>query len=86
MVNVRWFLGELFCQSIIHSVPSRGDPGIPFNDTSNFRLDIAVAGQQILGDFLIGLQAGNEPDLYLRHGHRTAVRLIFFSTSFPLAI
>ncbi|KAG6864522.1 hypothetical protein C0991_008984 [Blastosporella zonata] len=44
--------------------------GIPFNDTSNFRLAIAEQGQAILGDYLIGLQAGNEPDLYARHGHR----------------
>ncbi|KAG5640479.1 hypothetical protein DXG03_008374 [Asterophora parasitica] len=44
--------------------------GIPFNDTSNFRLQIAEQGQAILGDYLIGLQAGNEPDLYARHGHR----------------
>ena len=47
--------------------------GIPFNDTSNFRLGIAEQGQTILGDYLIGLQAGNEPDLYGRHGHRPAV-------------
>ncbi|KAF5376683.1 hypothetical protein D9615_007846 [Tricholomella constricta] len=44
--------------------------GIPFNDTGNFRLAIAEQGQAILGDYLIGLQAGNEPDLYARHGHR----------------
>ncbi|KAG6848315.1 hypothetical protein H0H93_001260 [Arthromyces matolae] len=41
--------------------------GIPFNDTTNFRLAIAERGQEILGDYLIGLQAGNEPDLYTRH-------------------
>ncbi|KAF8816878.1 hypothetical protein BYT27DRAFT_7127069 [Phlegmacium glaucopus] len=46
--------------------------GIPFNDTSNFRLGIAEQGQQILGDRLIGLQVGNEPDLYAAHGHRPA--------------
>ncbi|KDQ23855.1 glycoside hydrolase family 79 protein [Pleurotus ostreatus PC15] len=44
--------------------------GIPFNDTNNFRLGIAETGTAILGDYLIGLQAGNEPDLYLRHQHR----------------
>ncbi|TFK36088.1 hypothetical protein BDQ12DRAFT_737177 [Crucibulum laeve] len=44
--------------------------GIPFNDTSNLRLGIAEAGQAILGEYLIGLQAGNEPDLYAAHGHR----------------
>ncbi|KAF7974612.1 hypothetical protein HWV62_11580 [Athelia sp. TMB] len=46
--------------------------GLPFNDTSNFRLQIAEVGQAILGNKLIGLQVGNEPDLYSRHGHRDA--------------
>ncbi|EDR09602.1 glycoside hydrolase family 79 protein [Laccaria bicolor S238N-H82] len=44
--------------------------GIPFNDTSNFRLGIAELGEAVLGDHLIGLQVGNEPDLYVAHGHR----------------
>ncbi|KAF5347313.1 hypothetical protein D9756_009931 [Leucocoprinus leucothites] len=43
--------------------------GIPFNDT-NWRLQIAENGQRILGDKLVGMQVGNEPDLYARHGHR----------------
>ncbi|KAF8073315.1 glycoside hydrolase family 79 protein [Lyophyllum atratum] len=43
--------------------------GIPFNDT-NWRLTVAEKGQAMLGDHLIGLQAGNEPDYYLAHGHR----------------
>ena len=47
--------------------------GVPFNDTSHFRLAIAEQGQQILGDYLIGLQVGNEPDLYPDHGHRPLV-------------
>lgn len=36
----------------------------------NFKLDIAERGNQILGDYLIGIQVGNEPDLYVDHGHR----------------
>ncbi|KAJ8523178.1 hypothetical protein ONZ45_g296 [Pleurotus djamor] len=44
--------------------------GIPFNDTQNFDLRIAEYGQRILGDNLLGLQAGNEPDLYARHDKR----------------
>ncbi|KAH9476923.1 Beta-glucuronidase [Psilocybe cubensis] len=44
--------------------------GVPFNDTSNFRLGIVEQGQTILGDYLIGLQIGNEPDLYATHQHR----------------
>lgn len=43
--------------------------GIPFNDT-NWRLEIAEYGQQILGDNLLGLQAGNEPDFYATSGRR----------------
>ncbi|KAL0954363.1 hypothetical protein HGRIS_003354 [Hohenbuehelia grisea] len=46
--------------------------GIPFNDTQNWRLQIAEYGQRILGDNLLGLQAGNEPDLYASHNHRPA--------------
>jgi hypothetical protein len=38
--------------------------GLPFNDTSTFHLEMAEYGQAILGDNLIALQAGNEPDLY----------------------
>jgi hypothetical protein len=38
--------------------------GIPFNDSVNWRLTIAEEGQRILGDNLLGLQAGNEPDFY----------------------
>ncbi|KAF7974485.1 hypothetical protein HWV62_12034 [Athelia sp. TMB] len=44
--------------------------GIPFNDTANLRLQIAEVGQAVLGDNLIGLQAGNEPDLYASHNRR----------------
>ncbi|KAJ3810183.1 glycoside hydrolase family 79 protein [Lentinula aff. lateritia] len=50
--------------------------GIPFNDSSNFRLEIAQSAQEILGDYLMGVQAGdaigNEPDLYAAHGHRSS--------------
>jgi len=38
--------------------------GIPFNDPVNWRLQIAENAQEILGDNLLGLQAGNEPDFY----------------------
>lgn len=38
--------------------------GIPFNDTTDFRLQIAEHGEAILGDKLLGFQAANEPDLY----------------------
>ncbi|CDO76007.1 Glycoside Hydrolase Family 79 protein [Trametes cinnabarina] len=44
--------------------------GIPFNDTTNFRLQIAEHGEAILGDNLLGFQAANEPDLYAAHYHR----------------
>lgn len=44
--------------------------GIPFMDTNNFQLRIAEEGQAILGDYLLGLQVGNEPDLYARRSRR----------------
>ncbi|OJT11294.1 Beta-glucuronidase [Trametes pubescens] len=46
--------------------------GIPMNDTSNLRLQIAEAADAILGDNVLGYQVGNEPDLYADHGHRPA--------------
>jgi hypothetical protein len=53
-----------------------GLSGIPFQNTQNWSLQIAEVGQAILGDNLIGLQAGNEPDLYARHGHRPTVSTV----------
>ncbi|KAF9474970.1 hypothetical protein BDN70DRAFT_884295 [Pholiota conissans] len=44
--------------------------GIPFNDSVNWRLQIAEEGQTILGDNLLGLQAANEPDFYQKFGRR----------------
>lgn len=54
LVDVKWFLG------------------IPFNDTTNLRLQIAEVGETVLdsGGYLLGLQVGNEPDLYAAHGVR----------------
>ncbi|KAH9914073.1 uncharacterized protein BXZ73DRAFT_106718 [Epithele typhae] len=46
--------------------------GIPFNDTSNLRLQIAEAGDAILGDNILAYQVGNEPDLYAAHNHRAS--------------
>ncbi|KAK2460443.1 hypothetical protein APHAL10511_007608 [Amanita phalloides] len=46
--------------------------GIPFNATNPFRLDIVHTSQAVLGDHLIGLQAGNEPDFYAEFGKRSA--------------
>ncbi|KAH9476924.1 Beta-glucuronidase [Psilocybe cubensis] len=57
-------------RNISSHVNVRWHLGVPFNDTSNFRLQIVEQGQEILGDYLIGLQVGNEPDLYPVHGHR----------------
>ncbi|KAG6835065.1 hypothetical protein H0H93_005181, partial [Arthromyces matolae] len=51
--------------------------GVPFliNDTTT-RLAIAQAGYEILGDYLMGIQVGNEPDLYQAHDHYTTVSLV----------
>lgn len=38
--------------------------GVPFNDTTNPRTLVGEIAQKVLGDKLIGLQLGNEPDLY----------------------
>lgn len=44
--------------------------GIPFNDTTNLKLQIMEYGEAILGKHILGYQVGNEPDLYSNHGHR----------------
>jgi hypothetical protein len=44
--------------------------GIPFFNTTPFALEIVESGQGILGEYLLGFQAGNEPDLYAAHNHR----------------
>ncbi|KAI0060119.1 glycoside hydrolase family 79 protein [Artomyces pyxidatus] len=38
--------------------------GVPFFNTTPFSLQIVEQGQAVLGDRLLGFQAGNEPDLY----------------------
>ncbi|KAJ7464342.1 hypothetical protein FB451DRAFT_1138730 [Mycena latifolia] len=44
--------------------------GVPWFITAPFDLAIVPASEEILGDYLIGLQAGNEPDMYVLHQHR----------------
>jgi hypothetical protein len=46
--------------------------GVPFNDTSDFRFQIVEYSEAILGDHLLGVQVGNEPDLYSAHQHRNS--------------
>ncbi|KAJ6595642.1 hypothetical protein DFH09DRAFT_144191 [Mycena vulgaris] len=46
--------------------------GVPFNDTSDFRLQIVEYSEAILGDNLLGVQVANEPDLYVAHSHRNS--------------
>lgn len=46
--------------------------GFPLNDTSNLRPVIAEYGERILGNNLLGLQVGNEPDLYDRYVSKTS--------------
>jgi len=43
------------------------------NDTNHLRLQIAEVGEAILGHNLLGLQVGNEPDLYGRYAFVLAV-------------
>ena len=43
------------------------------NDTANPRLQIAEVGESVLGDNLLGLQVGNEPDLYGRYVSMVAI-------------
>jgi hypothetical protein len=44
--------------------------GIPWFVTDPFDTKIITAADEILGDYLLGFQCGNEPDMYSLHGHR----------------
>ncbi|KAF7307843.1 Glyco-hydro-79C domain-containing protein [Mycena kentingensis (nom. inval.)] len=44
--------------------------GIPWFQTQPFDTRIVTAADNILGEYLLGLQAANEPDMYFLHGHR----------------
>ena len=46
--------------------------GIPFNDTLFIRPEIAELSEAVLGDNLLGLQLGNEPDLYYTNSIRNS--------------
>jgi hypothetical protein len=95
LLDVRWYLGRFHIIGLFflfqirpHFDKSGLWLGIPFNDTSNLRLQIAEVGEAVLGDKLLGLQVGNEPDLYsacfwphrsfvyskfiFSHGHRSS--------------
>lgn len=62
--------------------------GIPFFNTTPFALGILEQGQAILGDNLIALQAGNEPDLYAQppRTHRQTVGKRFGTTCGGLVV
>ncbi|TBU40507.1 hypothetical protein BD309DRAFT_870161 [Dichomitus squalens] len=56
--------------NVSHLVSAKWYLGIPMNDTSHLRLQIAEQADAILGDNVLGYQVGNEPDLYATHGSR----------------
>lgn len=64
LVNVKWFLGTPCGRSLLLRRADIRRVGVPFNDTENIHMEIVEQGQRILGDTLLGLQVGNEPDLY----------------------
>ncbi len=82
LTNTHWYLGSSL-STPLPPTPSliRIDIGIPFFNTTPFSLGIVENGQQILGDHLLGFQAGNEPDLYgaRSHAHRPSVSSLYMS-------
>ena len=64
MINVGWFFGTSPVIFYFFATYLYIYPGIPFNDSTNWRLTIAEEAQAIVGGHLLGLQAGNEPDFY----------------------
>ncbi|KAJ6614100.1 hypothetical protein B0H10DRAFT_2221571 [Mycena sp. CBHHK59/15] len=53
---------------LVDSLP--GNRIIQKNLSAPFNLSIVKVSQDILGNFLLGLQVGNEPDMYVLHKHR----------------
>ena len=49
--------------------------GIPFANKDNISLAIMENAQRMIPNNMLAFQAGNEPDLYVNHGHRPTVRL-----------
>lgn len=68
-------IGSLVCLKIILDLAFADaySQGVPFDDATNWHLDIVQRGQQILGNRVLGFQVGNEPDLYISHGRRKEV-------------
>ena len=73
LTNAHWYLGSSLSLHLSSSLVIIIHAGIPFFSTTPFALEIVEEGQQILGDYLVGFQAGNEPDLYVDHHHRPSV-------------
>ncbi|KAJ7691770.1 glycoside hydrolase family 79 protein [Mycena rosella] len=59
-VNVKWYIGKFELFSI----------RVPFNDTSDFRLQIVEYSEAVLGDNLLGVQVGKS--LIYIHSHRNS--------------
>jgi hypothetical protein len=73
LTNTHWYLGSFVSLLRLSPHTKLFHVGIPFISTTPFALEIVESGQQILGDNLLGFQAGNEPDLYVSHGYRPSV-------------
>ena len=73
LTNTHWYLGPSLFTPCPPPSLKLVNTGIPFFNTTPFALAIVEQGQQILGDYLLAFQAGNEPDLYAAHGHRPSV-------------
>jgi hypothetical protein len=84
LVNTNWYLSA--SRSHIHPSPfiyliDILCLAIPFNQTIQPRLGIAKYAPSILGDRLIGLQVGAEPDMYASEGLRPYVSHYLIDTA-----
>ena len=69
--------GHVVISSFLFATPCdiRRLLGIPLNETHRFRTRVAEEALTILGDNLLGLQVGDQPDQYAIAGMRPYVRL-----------
>lgn len=73
LLPIDWFLGERECFQRSR-LPFSLNSGVPFTNTSHWQLEIVSHAEDILGPYILGYQAGSEPNLYARHGDRPVVR------------
>jgi hypothetical protein len=81
LVNTNWYLSTPRSHPLQFCLTTFVCSAIPFNQTIQPRLGIAKYAPSILGDRLLGLQVGAEPDMYASEGLRPYVSHYLIDTA-----